>query len=106
MGSEVLHLKGPLNQKAIECIIMTEIRQEATGASSSDARAPCPASPTQSRDTIADLTRVVERHEAQLHGMRNWMAAKAAYNRSMGKAMCARLNALILRNGVDLAMMP
>ena len=34
------------------------------------------------------------------------MAAKAAYDRSMGEAMCARLDALILRNGVDPATMP
>ena len=34
------------------------------------------------------------------------MAAKAAYDHSMGDAMCAPLNALILRNGVDPATMP
>ena len=36
-GAEVLQPKGPLNQKAIELIIMTELRHEATGASSSGA---------------------------------------------------------------------
>ena len=83
-----------------------ELRQEATGASFLGARAPCPTRPTQTRATIADLTRAIKHHEAQLHGMRNWMAAKAAYDYSMGKAMCACLDALILRNGVDPAMMP
>ena len=34
------------------------------------------------------------------------MAAKATYDHSMGEAMCALLDALILRNDVDLAMMP
>ena len=34
------------------------------------------------------------------------MAAKAAYDRSMGEAMCARLDALILNNGVDPSSMP
>ena len=38
--------------------------------------------------------------------MRNWMMAKAAYDRSMGEAMCARLEALVLNSGVDLASMP
>ena len=33
--------------------------------------------------------------------MRNWVAAKAAYDCSMGEAMCTRLDALIMRNGVD-----
>ena len=33
------------------------------------------------------------------------MAAKAAYDRSMGEAMCAHLDALILNNGVDPASM-
>ena len=34
------------------------------------------------------------------------MAAKAAYDRSMCEAMCARLDALILNSGVDPALMP
>ena len=34
------------------------------------------------------------------------MAAKAAYDRSIGEVMCARLDALILNSGVDLASMP
>ena len=34
------------------------------------------------------------------------MAAKAAYDRSIGEAMCARLDVLIMRNGVDPATMP
>ena len=34
------------------------------------------------------------------------MVAKAAYDRSMGEAMRARLDALILRNGVDPTTMP
>ena len=55
---------------------------------------------------MANLARVVEHHEAQLHGIRNWMAAKAAYDCSMGEAMCARLDAIILRNGVDPVTMP
>ena len=38
--------------------------------------------------------------------MRNWMVAKATYDRSMGEALCARLDALILRNGVDPTTMP
>ena len=72
-----------------------ELREEVMGASSS-----------QTRATIADLTRAVERHEAQLHGIRNWMAAKAAYDRSIGEAMRARLDALMLNSGVDPALMP
>ena len=76
------------------------------GASSSGARAPRPARPPQTRATITGLTRAVERHETQLYDMRNWKAAKAAYNLSMGEAMCARLDALILNNGVDLTSMP
>ena len=85
---------------------MIELRQEVTGASSSGARAPCPTRPPQSWATITDLTRAVERHEAQLHGMRNWMAAKATYDRNMGEAMCARLDSLILNSGVDLKAIP
>ena len=34
------------------------------------------------------------------------MAAKAAYNRSMGEAICARLDAVVLNSGVDPASMP
>ena len=34
------------------------------------------------------------------------MAAKAAYDRSMGEEMCAQLDALFLNSGVDLASMP
>ena len=34
------------------------------------------------------------------------MAATAAYDRSMGEAMCARLDALVLNSGVDPASMP
>ena len=34
------------------------------------------------------------------------MAAKAVYVRSMGEAMCAQLDALILNSGVDPASMP
>ena len=34
------------------------------------------------------------------------MVAKAAYDCHMGEAMCARLDALILRNGVDPETMP
>ena len=42
MGKEVLRPKGPLKPKAIEQIVMLEVRQEATGTSSSGARAPRP----------------------------------------------------------------
>ena len=105
-GSEVLQPKGPLNQRAIESIITQKLRQEAIGARFSGAWAPHLAHPTQTRSTVSNLTRAVERHEAWLHGMRNSMAAKAAYDCSMGEAMCARLDALILRNGVDFAMIP
>ena len=38
--------------------------------------------------------------------MRNRMAAKAAYDHSMGEAMCAGLDALMLNNGVDPTSMP
>ena len=55
-GSEVLQPKGPLNQKAIEHIIINELRQEATGASSSGARVPRLTRPTQTYAPIADLT--------------------------------------------------
>ena len=82
-GAEILQPKGSLHQKAIKRIMVHELREEVTGASSSGARAP------QASTTIADLTRAVERHEAQLHGMRNWMAVKAANDHSMGEAMCA-----------------
>ena len=34
------------------------------------------------------------------------MAAKAAYDRSMDEAMCARLDALVLNSGIDPASMP
>ena len=63
-GHEVLQPKGPLNPKAIECIVTLELRQEATGASFSDAQALRPERPTQTCATIADLTWAVERHEA------------------------------------------
>ena len=33
------------------------------------------------------------------------MAAKATYDRHMGEAMCTRLDAIILRDGVDPAIM-
>ena len=105
-GAEVLQPNGPLNEKAIEYILMSDLRQEVIGASSSGARAPRPARPPQTQATIADLTRAVERHEAQLHGMRNWMAAKSAYDHSIGEAMCARLDALILNSGVDPTLTP
>ena len=55
-GTEVLQTKGPLNQKAIECVIMTELRQDVTRASSLGARAPHPTRPPQTQATIADLT--------------------------------------------------
>ena len=45
-GQKVLQAKGLLNPKAIERIVILELRQEATGASSSGAQAPCPALPT------------------------------------------------------------
>ena len=105
-GTEILQPKGPLNQKGIERILIHDIREEVTGASSSRARAPRPAQASQTSPTIADLARAVERHGAQLHGMRNWMAAKAAYDRSMGEAMCARLDALVMNSGVDPSTMP
>ena len=103
---EVLQAKGASNPKAIERISSLDLRQEAIRASSSGARAPRPAHTTQTRATIADLTRAVELYEAQLHGMRNWMAAKAAYDHRMGEAMCVRLDALIMRYGVDPTTMP
>ena len=34
------------------------------------------------------------------------MAAKAAYDLSMGEVMCARLDALVLTSGIDPASMP
>ena len=34
------------------------------------------------------------------------MAAKAAYDHRMGETMCARIDALILRDGVDPTTMP
>ena len=105
-GTKVLQPKGLLHQRGIERILVHDLREEVTGASSSGAWAPRPKRAPQTRPTIADLTRAVERHEAQLHGMRNWMAAKAAYDRSMGEAMCARLDALVLNSGVDAATMP
>ena len=70
-------------------------------ASSSGTRTPRPARASQTRPTIADLTLAVERHEAQLHGMRNWIAAKAAYDHSMGEAICAQLDAFVLNSGID-----
>ena len=105
-GTEVLQPKGSLHQKGIERILVHDLREEATGASSSGARAHRPARASKTRPTIANLTSAVERHEAQLHGMRNWMVAKAAYDRSMGEAMCARLDALVLNSGIDPATMP
>ena len=65
-GSKVLQPKGSLNQRAIECIITQELRQEATRANSSCARALRLARLTQTRATIANLTRAVEHHVAQL----------------------------------------
>ena len=70
-GHEVLQPKGSLNLKAIERIVTLELRQEATGASSSGARAPRPAHPTQTRATISDLAQAVERQEAQVEGMQH-----------------------------------
>ena len=105
-GAEILQPKGLFHQEVIERIMVHELREEVTGASSSNAWAPGPVRAPQTRATIAYLTRAVERHEAQLHGMRNWMAAKAAYDRSMGEAMCARLDALVLNSGVDPTSMP
>ena len=88
-GAEILQPKGLLHQKVIERIMVHELREEVMGASSSSARALLQARAPQTCATIANLTRVIERHEAQLHGMRNWMAAKAAYDCSIGEAMCA-----------------
>ena len=34
------------------------------------------------------------------------MAAKAAYDRNMGEAMCARLDSLVLNSGFDPTSMP
>ena len=70
-GVEILQPKGPLHQKAIERIMIHELREDVTRASSSSARAPRPARPPQTRATITDLIRAVEHYEAQLHGMRN-----------------------------------
>ena len=88
-GQEVLQPKGSLNLKAIERIVTLEMRKEATRANSSSAWTPRPARSTQTRATITDLAWAVERQEAQLHVMRNWMAAKAVYDRSMGEALRA-----------------
>ena len=71
-----------------------ELQQEATGASSSDACALQPARPSQPRATITDLARAFERQEAQIQGMRNWMATKAAYDCSVGEALRAQLKAI------------
>ena len=105
-GAEILQPKVLLNQKAIERIMIHELREEVMVASSSGARAPHPARASQPRATIAELARAVECHEAQLHGMKNWMVAQAAYECNMGEAMCARLDALVLNSGVDPASMP
>ena len=56
VGSEILQPKGPLHQKAIECMMIHELREDVTGASSSGARAPRPARPPQTCATITDLT--------------------------------------------------
>ena len=106
VGAEILQPKGPLHRKGIKHIMIHELREDVTGASSFGAKAPYPARPPQTCPTIADLTRAIECHKAQLHGIRNWMVAKAAYDRNMGKAMCARLDALIQNSGVDPASMP
>ena len=58
-GQEVLQAKGPFNLKAIERVVTLEVRLEATGASSSGARAPRPARLTQTRATITDLARAI-----------------------------------------------
>ena len=63
-GAEILQPKVPLNQKVIERIMIHELREEVTGASSSGARAPHLERASQPRATIADLTRAVECHEA------------------------------------------
>ena len=46
--------KDPLNLKAIERIVTLEVQKEAIGASSSGARAPRPARPTQTCATITN----------------------------------------------------
>ena len=56
--------KGRFNKKGIERILAHWLREKVTGASSSGARAPCPARASQTCTTIADLIRAVERHEA------------------------------------------
>ena len=96
MGQEILQPKGQLNPKAIERIVTLEVRQEATATSSSGARTPRPAQPTQTHATITNLAEAIECQEAQLHGMRNWMAAKAAYDCNMGKVLRAQLKAISL----------
>ena len=63
-SQEVLQPKSSLNPKAIEQIVTLELRQEATGASSSGARALRLARPSQANTTIIDLALVVERQEA------------------------------------------
>ena len=105
-SQEVLQPKGPLNSKAIKRIVRFEVLQEASGASSSGAWAPHPARPTQTNATITDLARVVECQEAQLYGMRNWMAAEAAYDRSMGEVLRTHLDAISMQVGVDPAVVP
>ena len=62
-GQEVLPPKSPFNPKAIEQILTLELRQEATGVSSSGTRAHRPTRPSQPRVTIADLGRAYERQE-------------------------------------------
>ena len=105
-GQEVLQPKSLLNLKAIERIVTLEMQHEGTRASSSGTRAPRPARPSQPQATITDLARVVERQEAQIQGMRNWMATKVAYDHSASKVLRAQVQAINLRVGMDPSPIP
>ena len=110
LGKEILQPKNPLNRRAIERIMRAEgggdraragsSRGERGGAGSSFLPV------TQTKATFADLKKAIDRQEVEMQGLKYWLIHKAAHDHSVSEALCARLNQIGLRCGVDLSTFP
>ena len=65
-----------------------------------------PARLTQTIATFADLARVADKQEVEMQGLKYWLMQKAAHNHKVSEALCARLNQIGLRYGVDSSTFP
>ena len=89
IGQEILQPKNPLNRKAIDRIMrVDEGGDEAgTGSSKGDWGGVCSSSrPTiQTKATLADLARIVDRQEDEMQGLKYWLMQKAVHDHSSAR---------------------